>query len=257
MPKVLVTGGAGRIGSYLAAGLPELGWEVRPFDLAQVGKETTTVGDVRDRSQLVAAARNVDAVVHLAAALGLDNPFAEILDVNIRGTYNVFDAACEAGVKRVVFASSNHANGYAPRSSGGTVGWDRPDSYYGVSKLFGESLGRFYVDRYGMEVACIRIGSCFDTPTNPRMLGSWLSPGDCVRLVDACLRYPELTYEVVYGVSKNSRRWWDVGPAERLGYRSEDDAERFAADVLRPLDGVDPGTADEAQGGPSVCRDGS
>src|SRR5207244_2879733 len=113
------------------------------------------------------------------------------------------------------------------------------DTNYGVSKAFGEAVGRFYADRYGMRVACLRIGSCDDRPRSPRMLSTWLSPGDAVRLVDACLHAPDLEYSVVYGPSANPRGWWDLAPARALGYEPQDDAEAFAAEVLA----VDPSLA--------------
>ena len=131
----------------------------------------------------------------------------------------MFDAARRAGVPRVVYGGSNHAIGFTPRSellpADGPL---RPDTNYGVSKAFGEVVGRFYADRYGMRVACLRIGSCDDRPRTPRWLSTWLSPGDAVRLVDACLRAPDLGYAVVYGISANTRGWWDLaaGACARL-----------------------------------------
>lgn len=257
MSVVLVTGAAGRIGRYLRAGLPALGWDLRLLDRAPMdGHPEAIVADVRDSAALRAACEGVDAVVHLAGAVRPDDPFDEILASNLEGAYQMFEAARLAGVERVVFASSNHANGFSPLSAASTPGTgDRPDSYYGASKIFGEALGRLYVDRYAMRVACLRIGSCFDAPTAPRMLGSWLSPGDVVRLVDACLSSPDLRYAVVYGISRNTRRWWDLRPAEALGYEPQDDAEVYARDVLAPYGGEDPTAPDDPQGGGAAWRD--
>jgi uronate dehydrogenase len=264
LSTVLVTGGAGRIGTYLRRGLPALGWRLRLLDRvppAPGGDAETVTADVTDRAAVAAAVSGVDAVVHLAGVMRADAAFDEILTANIDGTFAVLDQARQAGVGRFVYASTNHANGFAPRSSGfrspgsaGSPGGDRPDSYYGVSKLFGEALCRLYVDRYGMQIACLRIGSCFDVPRNPRMLGTWLSPGDSVRLVHACLTYPELEYAVVYGTSANSRNWWDISPARALGYEPRDNAERFAADILAPFGGHDPTTQEDPQGGDSAWR---
>ena len=256
MSVILVTGAAGRIGRYLRAGLPGLGFELRLLDREPIaGHPEAIVADVRDGDALRAACAGVDAVVHLAGAVRPDDPFDEVLSSNVEGAYQMFEAARHAGVERVVFASSNHANGFAPLSAAGAPGSsDRPDSYYGVSKIFGEALGRLYADRYEMRVACLRIGSCFDTPSAPRMLGSWLSPGDAVRLVAACLSSPDLGYAVVYGISRNTRRWWDLGPAEALGYAPQDDAEAYAPEVLAPFGGQDPTTPDDPQGGGAAWR---
>jgi uronate dehydrogenase len=280
MPTVLITGAAGRVGRYLSSGgprsegaagpqgLPDLGWDLRLLDREPIpGVPDAVVADIRDGAALAEAMAGVDAVVHLAGAVKPSDSFAEVLTGNIEGTYQVLTAAREASVERVVFASSNHANGFAPRAapppgSGGDslLGppWsgDRPDSYYGVSKLFGEALARLFVDRYAMRIACIRIGSCFDRPTDPRMLATWLSPGDAVRLVHACLTAPGLDFAMIYGVSHNSRRWWDLAPSQLLGYQPQDDAEVFASEVLAPYGGKDPGRPDDPQGGAAAWRAG-
>jgi uronate dehydrogenase len=195
----------------------------------------------------------VGAVVHLAAAASTDASFEDVKAANIDGTYAVMTAAGRAGVPRAVFASSNHANGFAPRSVPARPGsGDRPDSYYGASKVFGEALGRLYADRYGMRVACVRIGSCMERPSKPRTLATWLSPADLVRLVTACLTSEQYGYCVVYGISGNTRRWWDLGPGEAIGYHPRDNAEAFAAEILEPFGGVFPLSADCPQGGDSA-----
>jgi len=247
--RVLVTGAAGTIGSMLRTGLPSAGWRLRLLDTAALGPpgdgEELVQADVRDTAALPAAMTDVDAVVHLAG-IPTEAPFADLLAVNIEGTYNVFDAARRAGVRRIVFASSNHAVGFTPRAE--LVGIDvppRPDTYYGVSKVLGEALGRLSVDRYGMQFAALRIGTCRDRPVARRHLATWLSPGDMVRLADACLSAPDLTYAVVYGISANTRRWWDLGPGRELGYSPQDDAERYAAEVLASSPPLDPGSPEE------------
>lgn len=241
--RVLITGAAGRIGTYLRERLSTADWQLRlldnqPFD----DDREVIIADIRDAAALAIAMRDVDAVVHLAG-ISIEAPLDEILAMNIEGTWRVFDAARRAGVPRVVYGGSNHAVGFTPRCAllRGDVPL-RPDTNYGVSKAFGESVGRFYADRYGMRVACLRIGSCDDRPTSPRMLATWLSPDDATRLVDACLRSPNLEYAVVYGISANTRGWWDLEPARTLGYGPEDDAEAFAKEVLaayEPLPGED------------------
>jgi uronate dehydrogenase len=247
---VLITGGAGRIGRYLRSGLPAFGWSLRSMDKQEGQGDDFVQGDILDPEVLAAAMAGAAAVVHLAAVVTSQSAFGEILGANIDGTYRVFDAAREAGVRRIVFASSNHANGFAPISSGWGPGVrDRPDSFYGVSKIFGEALAQMYADRYGIDVVSIRIGSCFERPSNPRMLGSWLSPGDAVRLVHACLTSKSKGHVIVYGASANTRGWWDLAPARALGYRPEDDAETYRDEVLAASPGEEPPGPDDAQGG--------
>jgi uronate dehydrogenase len=231
--KVLVTGAAGQIGRIVCAGLNARGWKVRGLDqvpLTGVGglSDPPIVADVRDAEAVQKASAGVDSVVHLAG-IPTEAPFEEILGSNIDGTFQVFDAARRAGVRRVVFASSNHAVGYTPREE--TVPVDvppRPDTYYGVSKVFGEALGRLMVDRYGLEVVCLRIGSWKQYPETVRELSTWISPADGVRLVAAALTAPDVGFAVAYGISANTRAWWDLAPARALGYLSVDDAEDYS-----------------------------
>jgi uronate dehydrogenase len=255
-----VTGAAGRIGSYLRSGLPPLGWHLRCLDLVepsepqldpQPGPEPEakpdglpwSIGDILDPEALAKAMAGVEAVVHLAG-IPTEAPFADLLPANIEGTYQVFEAARLAGVRRLIYAGSNHAVGFHESGSLLTASARaRPDSLYGVTKAFGEALGSFYADRYGMDVAAVRIGSCFDRPPGERGLGTWLSPGDSVRLVDALLRAPSFGFAVLYGISANTRAWWDLEPARALGYSPEDDAEVFAEEILAehgPLADDDP-----------------
>jgi uronate dehydrogenase len=245
-PRVLITGAGGRIGTYLRNALPASEWQLRlldhrPFD----DDREVIVADVRDSDALSEALRDVYAVVHLAG-IATEAPLDDILGANVEGTWRVFDAARRAGVRRVVYGGSNHAIGFTPRS--GQLGTDvplRPDTNYGVSKAFGEAVARFYVDRHGMDIACLRIGSCDDRPRSPRMLSTWLSPGDAVRLVQACLRAPNLGYTVVYGISANTRAWWDLEPARALGYEPQDNAEDFATEVFAAHEPLRPDDPDE------------
>jgi uronate dehydrogenase len=240
---VLITGAAGRIGTYLRERLSTSDWQLRLLDIQPVDDDReVVVADIRDAAALASAMRDVDAVVHLAG-ISVEAPVDEILAMNVEGTWRVFDAARRAGVPRVVYGGSNHAIGFTPQCE--LLGADvplRPDTNYGVSKAFGESVGRFYADRYGIRVACLRIGSCDERPRSPRMLATWLSPDDAARLVDACLRSPNLAYAVVYGISRNTRGWWDLEPGRVLGYEPADDAEIFANEVFadhEPLAGDD------------------
>ncbi|WP_248960336.1 NAD-dependent epimerase/dehydratase family protein [Sphaerisporangium perillae] len=240
--NVLVTGAAGRIGACLTAGLPEYGHSLRLLDRTPIDQDRyeAICGDILDPAVLERAMKGVSAVVHLAGVPSTDATFEEVLAANIEGTYRVFDAARQAGVQRVVYASSNHAAGFTPRQE--LVPADTPvapDSHYGVSKAYGEALGRYYSDRYGMGVAALRIGTFEDLPPGPRALSTWISPGDMVRLVHACLSAPDLTYAVVWGVSANTRNWWDLATGRALGYEPVDDAEAYA-DGMPELDPADP-----------------
>lgn len=238
---VLITGAAGGVGSFLCQGLPALGWRLRCLDLVRpAGPLDWVTGDITDPGLLDTALDGVEAVIHLAGIPGEDT-FQKLLDANINGTYQVFEAARRAGARRVLYASSNHAVGCHPW--GQELAADapvRPDSLYGVSKAFGEALGRYYADRHGMAVGCLRIGSCFERPTQPRHLATWLSPGDAVRLADALLRAADLRYAVVNGISANTRAWWSLSTARALGYAPQDDAEAYAADVLAGSGQLDP-----------------
>lgn len=205
---VLLTGSQGRIGTALQERLPALGWSLRTFDRS-AGADV--VGELADAEALDAALAGVEAVIHLAGQ-PTEAPWPVVREANIEGCYQLFEAARRAGAHRVVFASSNHAAGFTPRGAGQLPPDTpvRPDTLYGVSKAFGEALGRYYVDRYGFSVACLRIGTCAATPPDARSLATWLSFDDCAQLVDRCLRAPSLGYTVIWGVSANTDRWWSL-----------------------------------------------
>ena len=236
---VLITGAAGLIGTWLRGSLPERGWALRSLDVVPITDprpgEEQLVADVTDLSAMVEATSGAVAVVHLAGIVG-ESTWPAISHTNIEGTYCVLEAARRSGVQRVVLASSNHASGYTPRPAEGLLteadAPHRPDTYYGVAKATMEALGSLYVDRYGMDVVCLRIGSAFPEPTTVRQLATWLSPTDTVSLVDAALRAPSPGYSVVWGVSDNTRRWWDLTAARALGYEPVDDAESYAAALI-------------------------
>ena len=237
--QVLVTGGAGLIGGWLRGGLPERGWALRSLDVVPVPEvrpgEEQVVADVTDLAAMVDAATGASAVVHLAG-IATESTWPAISHANIEGTYCALESARRAGVQRVVLASSNHATGYTPRPEQGLLteadAPPRPDTYYGVSKVAMEALGSLYVDRYGLDVVCLRIGSATPEPTSLRHLATWLSPTDTVDLVDAALSAPAPGFAVVWGVSDNTRRWWDLTAARALGYTPVDDAERYAEALL-------------------------
>jgi uronate dehydrogenase len=236
MRSLLITGAAGGVGTMLREGLRGLADEIRLFDRRPMDAgegESALVGDVGDLDSTRRAIEGCDACVHLAA-IPVEAPFEEILQANFRGTWAMFEAARLEGCERVVFASSNHASGYLPVADRvGDAAPIRPDTYYGVSKVFGEAMGSLYHDKFGLRVACIRIGTAIPRPLEERHLSTWLSPADLTRLVTACLVSPDLGFAIVYGVSANRRRWWDLEAGRRLGFEPLDDAEAYAAEVER------------------------
>ncbi|MET0461016.1 MAG: NAD(P)-dependent oxidoreductase [Ilumatobacteraceae bacterium] len=246
--QVTVTGAAGRIGQVLVPGLSAAGHRVRGVDLLRPDvpwADDVIVADVlHDDGALVEALAGADAVVHLAAQ-ARETDFETAVDTHVRMTHRVLEQARASDVGRVVYASSNHAVGFTPRAPMVPVATPvRPDTFYGVGKAAAEALCSLYHDRHGLAVACLRIGSFRDRPTTRRHLSSWLSPGDLVRLVDACLGAPDLGFAVVYGISANTRRWWDLSSARQLGYEPLDDAERWAAEI----DAVPPSETDDLDG---------
>jgi len=244
---ILITGAAGGIGTMLRSRLAAPGRVLRLLDVTPIaapvgpGEEAVTAS-VTDLAAMTAACAGADAVIHLGG-IPSEAPWTRILDVNINGTYTVFEAARRAGVPRVVFASSNHAVGFTPPSRFPVpdFAFPAPDTYYGASKAAGEALAALYVHRYGLDIVCIRILSCFDKPKHPRMLATWLSPDDCARLFDACVTAPSPGFQVIYGVSANSRGGWvSLAGARALGYEPRDNAEDYAADLISAYGEPDP-----------------
>ncbi len=234
---VLITGAAGRIGGFLRPRLRAAGWRLRLLDVAPLSTvdgadEELVEASLTDPAAMRAASDGVSAVVHLGGLAG-DEPWPDVLHTNINGTWCVLDAARAAGVRRVVLASSNHAAGFVERGAEPLADdlFPRPDTYYGVSKVTMEALGSLYADRHGMDVVCLRIGTCRELPHDERALATWLSPDDAGRLVQAALTTPAPGFRVVWGVSANTRRWWSTVGGDAIGYHPHDDAEVHAAAV--------------------------
>ena len=235
MKNVLITGAAGDVGSHLRrelAGQYKLVLsDIRPVKALAAGEKFAR-GDIAKLSDMLRVTKGADAIVHLGG-FSVEGPWEEILRANIIGCYNVFEAARVNGVKRMLFATSNHATGFYRRDE--VIDhrvYPKPDSRYGVAKVFGEQLGSLYADKYGLEVFCMRIGNVNVAPPDKRRLSIWISPRDLGHLVCIGIESPQLRFEIVYGVSANRRSWYDNTNAKRLGYQPQDDAEQFAAGVL-------------------------
>ena len=253
--RVLVTGANGVIGRVLLDRLADR------YDLTALTRRPTDfpshVGDIANLEAILPAFEGIDAVVHMAGSSPVDSPWDAVLQSNIIGAYNVFEAARRTGVKTVIFASTNHTiGGYEIDGAPELYRLDddrvydhtveiRPDSLYGASKVFGEALGRYYHDAFGMRVFNLRIGSLLahDDPRHPsvaegsgwlelepsekyaRLRGTWLSQRDGAELIASCLEASDVDWAVVYGISDNPRQFWDISHArELLGYAPQDSA---------------------------------
>ena len=257
--RLLLTGAAGGLGRELRGRLKAYCDTLRISDIAPLGSaaagEELQVVALQDGDAVLALLQGVDAVVHLGG-VSVEGPFEPILQANIVGMHHLYEAARKHGVKRIVYASSNHVTGFyrqdevidahAPM---------RPDGHYGLSKAFGENLAQFYFDRYGLETVSLRIGSSFAEPKDRRMLATWMSYDDLERLVVSSLTAPVVGHSIIYGMSDNSTTWWDNTLARHIGYRPQDCSDRFRAAVEArqgPLDMQDPVTL--YQGGGFVTK---
>ena len=255
MKKLVLTGAAGRLGSYLREPLTKLCKELVSTDLAEgIGEtypgERYVQADLRDLDAMVDLLVGAEMVVHFGA-YGDEAPFETILGPNIIGAYNIWEAAYRNKLRRVVYASSVHAVGMHRKTDFiGTDAPHRPDTFYGLAKCFAEDLASLYWDKRGMEAVCMRILSCAQV-SNPRAVGTWLSYDDLIHLVERAIDTPVTGFSVVYGVSSNDRTPVDNARASHLGYQPRDNAEQFAAEIyaeVGPLDPHDPGNA--CHGGP-------
>jgi uronate dehydrogenase len=257
MKTVLITGAAGDVGTHLRRELAGK-YRLRVSDLRDLKEkfkgQQFMRADIAMFADALRITRGVDAVIHLGG-YSVEGPWAGILSANIVGCYNVFEAARRNGVKRIVFPTSNHATGFYRRDQ--TIDhrvYPKPDSRYGVSKVFGEALGSLYADKYGMEVLCMRIGNVNPAPIDKRRLAIWFSPRDLAQLVTIGIEHPGIRFEIVYGVSGNKRSWYDNSNAARLGYRPMDDSEAHAQEVLAREKPGNP-VAEQYQGGTFVVAE--
>lgn len=259
MQRVLITGAAGGVGTHLRKLMKPLYNEIILSDLNEPASlqpdEKFIAANLNDLTAVEELVDGVDGIVHMGG-VSIEGPWESILNSNIIGCYNLFEAARRKGVKRIIFASSNHAVGFYPRSE--TIDNNvtpRPDTRYGVSKAFGEALGAMYAYKHGLGVTCLRIGNVGLEPLDERRLSIWISPEDLVQLIRIGLERPNLVFEVMYGISDNERAWFDNAHAKELGYKPTAKSEEFAEKVLAAQAAIpaDP-IADYYQGG-AFCAD--
>ncbi|MDR7095102.1 NAD-dependent epimerase/dehydratase family protein [Hydrogenophaga laconesensis] len=234
--RLLLTGAAGGLGTALRDRLKGNCTVLRLSDTADLGEagadEEIVQADLSSAEEVDAMVEGCDAIVHMGG-ISVEAPFGAILQANILGVYHLYEAARRHGVKRIVFASSNHVTGFYKQSE--TIHAEhppRPDGFYGLSKAFGEDLARLYFDRHGIETACVRIGSSFVEPKDRRMLATWLSFDDLHRLIGACLSTPVLGHTIVFGMSDNAVTWWDNSRARHIGYVPRDSSDVFREAVF-------------------------
>lgn len=234
--RLLLTGAAGGLGKVLRERLRPYAEVLRLSDVAGMApardaSEEVVLCDLADKQAVDALVAGCDAIVHMGG-VSVERPFEEVLEANIKGIFNLYEAARRHGVRRVVFASSNHVIGFYKQSDRLDAHVRRrPDGYYGLSKSFGEDMASFYFDRYGIETVSMRIGSSFPEPKDRRMMSTWLSYDDLVQLIEKGLFTPSVGHTVVYGASDNRDAWWDNHAAAHLGFAPKDSSEPWRAKV--------------------------
>ena len=255
MKKIVLTGAAGRLGSYLREPLLKLTETLVSTDIvSDIGKlypnETYISADLSNLPAMMGLLKDADMVVHFGA-IGDEAPFDDILQSNIVGAYNIWEAAYKNGVRRVVYASSIHAVGMHKKTD--FIGIDaahRPDTYYGLAKCFAEDLASLYWDKRGVESVCMRILSCAQV-SNARAVGSWLSYADLIQLVEKSITTQVTGFSIVYGVSDNDRAPVDNTLASHLGFKPKDNAEQFSEKIFTESEMSDPhDPGNMCQGGP-------
>lgn len=259
MKTILITGAAGRIGSFMRAELAGK-YKLRLSDIQPVKNlkpgETFMRADIANMKDALRITKGVDAVVHFGGQSG-EHTWEQILNANIIGFRNTLEAARVNGVKRFLVATSNHAVGFYPITQ--TVDhrvYIKPDSRYGVSKVFNEALASLYADRYGMEMFCMRIGNVNSEPIDRRRLAIWISPRDMAQLVTIGIERPKLKFEIVYGISDNKGTWFDNSNAKRLGYRPKDRSAPYAKEITQREGPPGKTPADIFQGGGHCMSEG-
>jgi uronate dehydrogenase len=232
---ILLTGASGALGRQLTRALTEAGYTLRLTDIAPFPDPlppgaSFTAADLVDAVVIASLAEGCRTVLHFGG-VSVEKPFDSVLGPNIIGLHNVYEAARLAKA-RVVFASSNHAIGFHPRST--PLDADcalRPDSFYGLSKAYGELMGGLYWEKHAVESVLVRIGSSFPEPVDARMLATWFSYADLARLMVRCIEAPRTGCCVVWGNSANSQSWWRDDARAELDWVPQDTSDIFAGAV--------------------------
>jgi uronate dehydrogenase len=246
MKKIALSGAGGQLGAVVRAAFIERGVPVRSAGGSRAlmplrDGEDLMNGDLRDAAVVDRLLEGIDVLIHFAGT-SVERPLPEIIENNLRALVEVYEGARRQGVRRIVFASSNHAIGMYPVTEHLDLDCElRPDGFYGLSKAWGESLARMYWDKHGIESICVRIGSCLERPTEPRHLSTWFGHRDLLHFLDRCIDAENVGFLKIWGVSANTRGWWDNSGAARLGYRPTQNAEDYADEILagpNPLDAL-------------------
>src|SRR5947209_10387357 len=235
--KVALSGASGQLGRFLRPALLDKGVNLRsaggrtPLEPLHDG-EDVMYGDLRDAANVDKLLEGVNVLIHMAGT-SVERPLPEVIENNLVGLNAIYEGARRHGVKRIVFASSNHAIGM--HDVGTKLGLDcdfRPDGFYGLSKMWGEGMARLYWDKHGIETVCVRIGSAIPKPTEFRHLSTWFGLDDLMQFTMRCIETPEVGFVVAWGVSNNTRSYWAPVGCERLGYQPQQNAEDYAAEIL-------------------------
>jgi uronate dehydrogenase len=260
MKRLLITGASGGLGSVCRQRLGHLAENIRLSsrrDLGPLGpNEEVVPADLGDRASVDSMVEGCDGIIHMGGQ-ATEAPWEVIKNANIEGIFNLYEAARKHLRPRIVFASSNHAIGFYRQNQRIDDGvYPRPDGLYGVSKVFGEAIASMYHDKFGIETAIVRIGSCFPEPKNHRMLSTWMSYDDFVLLIERIFDVPRLGCPIIYGASANSSSWWDNSNTGWLGWKPQDNAERFRAKLDATLDRPAPDAPDAVYHGGAFTADG-
>ncbi|ACA15173.1 NAD-dependent epimerase/dehydratase [Methylobacterium sp. 4-46] len=259
MVRIALSGAGGQIGRSLRPRLLAAGHRLRSgagFDALEPlsAEETIAAGDLRDPEAVDRLLSGSEVLVHMAGT-SVERPLPEVIENNLVALHAVYEGARRHGLRRVVFASSNHAFGMHPVEARlGAEAPFRPDGFYGLSKAWGEAMGRMYWDKHGIEGVALRIGTAQPRPTEPRHLATWLGLDDLAELVLRAVTAAVPGYLAVWGVSDNGASYWDNSGAAAIGYRPRQSADAFAREILAGADPRDP-VARRFQGGSFAAMD--
>lgn len=255
MKRLLITGAAGGIGSEMRTRLAHLADTLRLSDVVDIGarrdNEEIVTCDLGDFDAVMRLVEGCDGIVHLGG-VALEDKFSKILNANLQGIYNLYEATRAHGHPRIIFASSNHTVGFHRQDQRLDASAPmKPDGWYGVSKCFGEMTASLYYDKFRQETAIVRIGSCYDKPKTHRMLSTWLSFGDLAALIERAFAVPRLGCPIIYGISDNDEAWWDNSLSAYLGWRPKDSSRQFRDEIDAEVERPAPNAPEAVfQGGP-------